>query len=361
MSFADIVKFSSPDLSSFPSTRYQGSKRKLLVFLHEHLTDLPFETALDLFSGSGTVSLLLRTMNKHVDANDYLPFNQNTAQLFLTINSQDLPRRDEVEHDLRELLFGTLVVSPLVTTGFTGIYFTDTENDQIDRFCQNVGSVAPIRRSLYVYAIGQALLMKRPFSLFHRRNLNLRLNAVERTFGNKATWDRSILEHAVTAINELRHVTWGDHVGNAYCINTADRLNDLSDQYDLVYIDPPYIPAGNPAINYSDFYHFLTGLVDYSAFGRADRSKCHAPILDLASNWSKPVAVMMEVEHYMAKWPTAYIVFSYRGDGCPSPERLHELLSSNGRRCDLYWSDFQYALSSHKTQEALFISHPRSR
>ncbi len=39
----------------FPEWRYMGSKRRLLPWIHGVLAGLDFETALDLFSGSGSV------------------------------------------------------------------------------------------------------------------------------------------------------------------------------------------------------------------------------------------------------------------------------------------------------------------
>ena len=37
----------------FPSTRYQGSKLKLLDWIWANIRDLPFDTALDAFGGNG--------------------------------------------------------------------------------------------------------------------------------------------------------------------------------------------------------------------------------------------------------------------------------------------------------------------
>ena len=39
----------------FPSTRYQGSKRKLLPWIYENVKDIQFESVVDLFGGSGIV------------------------------------------------------------------------------------------------------------------------------------------------------------------------------------------------------------------------------------------------------------------------------------------------------------------
>ena len=39
----------SIDFTKFPTTRYQGSKRKILPWIYKNLKDLEFDTALDAF------------------------------------------------------------------------------------------------------------------------------------------------------------------------------------------------------------------------------------------------------------------------------------------------------------------------
>lgn len=63
------------DFSRFPTTRYQGSKRRLLPWLYEHFKKLNFHSALDLCGGTSIVSYLLKKMGKEVTYNDILKFN----------------------------------------------------------------------------------------------------------------------------------------------------------------------------------------------------------------------------------------------------------------------------------------------
>lgn len=49
-------------IAQFPSTRYYGSKRKLLSWLCRHLCTIRFDTVLDAFGGTGSVSLLFKAM-----------------------------------------------------------------------------------------------------------------------------------------------------------------------------------------------------------------------------------------------------------------------------------------------------------
>jgi len=60
------------ELREFPSTRYQGSKRKILPWLWSCLRELDFSSALDVFGGTGSVSFLFKKMGKEVTYNDRL-------------------------------------------------------------------------------------------------------------------------------------------------------------------------------------------------------------------------------------------------------------------------------------------------
>src|SRR5204863_2413441 len=78
---------------------------------------------------------------------------------------------------------------------FSGIYFTDKENIWIDQTITNIRQLPqPYEYALAFFALCQACIIKRPYNLFHRKNLYIRLADVERSFGNKTTWDTSFHE-----------------------------------------------------------------------------------------------------------------------------------------------------------------------
>jgi DNA adenine methylase/adenine-specific DNA-methyltransferase len=65
-----------PDLTAeFPSTRYQGSKAKLVNWIWEQIANLEFMTCLDAFGGTGAVAYRLKQAGKQVAYNDLLRFN----------------------------------------------------------------------------------------------------------------------------------------------------------------------------------------------------------------------------------------------------------------------------------------------
>ena len=67
-------------LKSMPTTRFQGSKRKLINDIAPYLEELEFTTCLDAFGGTGSITHLLSRMGKKAQFNDIMPSNQVMAK-----------------------------------------------------------------------------------------------------------------------------------------------------------------------------------------------------------------------------------------------------------------------------------------
>lgn len=113
-----------------PSTRYQGSKFKLLNWIGDNLRTLSFTTVLDAFGGTASVSYLLKSMGKNVTYNDYLHFNQ-TIGLALIENSNVLLSDEDVQFVLSK--HGDREYDDFIFRTFEGIYFTTSENKWLGR------------------------------------------------------------------------------------------------------------------------------------------------------------------------------------------------------------------------------------
>jgi adenine-specific DNA-methyltransferase len=350
-------------LPVFPKTRYQGSKRKILAELHEALSRIEAARCLDLFSGSGTVSLLLRMLSRTVDANDYLLFNQVTAELMLTLTSASFDEIDYVA-DLNLLFSANSEALASVEASYSDIFFTDRENREIDWFCENLKNFSGLKRSLYIYAMGQAMLMKRPYNLFHRANLDMRVRDVERSFGNKRTWETPFKDHCAKVIRELSRFPFpiSSNQGRTLNTNTAD-LSKFEKGYDLVYLDPPYLNGRGVAVDYCDFYHFLDGLVDYSLYAAGNKRYPHRPIRGQESAWNDAEGALCELDRIVEHWENSVLFLSYRSDGLPSAREIQRVLSRHDRRLEIMsCGDYKYALSkTEANQELFFISVPAQR
>src|SRR5690606_27079374 len=95
------------------------------------------------------------------------------------------------------------------------------------------------KNAIALNAIFQSCLIKRPYNLFHRNNLYMRTNNVERNFGNKTSWDRNFDIYFRRFVNEINNAVFDS--GNQCHVLNSDIFEIDSEQFDLVYLDPPYV------------------------------------------------------------------------------------------------------------------------
>ena len=343
-------------IRSFPTTRYQGSKRRLLPWLGEELSGLDFDTALDLFSGTASVSYLLKALGKEVTSNDQLSFNREIAEALVVNEEARLAPEGLLD-------LGTVVADRsyerLIEREFEGVFYLGEENRWLDTAIQNLhGDFSGFERSLGLYALFQACLSKRPYNLFHRANLSMRTADVERSFGNKKTWERSFEDHCskhLSGANAAVFFSGRSHRAVSHDFRAVDG------DFDLVYMDPPYTPERGRGVDYLDFYHFLEGLMNYLDWGeRIDRSKKHLPWTAKEPNpWCDVDLVRGAFEEAFDRYRHSTLVVSYRDDGQPSISDIVSTLRAAGRPEPRVRSrPYQYALSRKSSQEVLIISEP---
>jgi len=342
-------------ITRFPSTRYQGSKRKLLPWLLECLQPIRFRTALDAFSGTAAVAYGLKAMGKQVTANDLLCSNRRVAEA-LVVNDSEVLGADEAAQLLQPMP-GRRYPSFVADT-FGGVYFTDRENEQIDVLAANLARLeAGGRRQLAWFAAFQACLSKRPFNLFHRRNLSLRTADVPRSFGNKATWDtpidallRRFAEEGSAAVFQ----------GAAPCRALSRDVLELEGEYDLVYLDPPYVPAKGAGADYLRYYHFLEGLCDYGSWAdRVDHETRNLRMRGLPSEWADRRRIRGLLRSVYERFPRAVLALSYRSDGVPTAEDLREDLRRVRGHVQVHDAgSYHYVLSTNRrSRELLFVAY----
>jgi len=182
-----------PSLTAeFPSTRYQGSKAKLVEWIWGQMASLDFRTCLDAFGGTGAVAYRFKQAGKQIAYNDLLRFNYS-AGLALVENSHTVLSADDVNWLMTRQL--DQVYPTLVQDNFADIYFTHEENAWLDQTITNIRRLTdPYQFAIAFFALCQACIIKRPYNLFHRKNLYIRLAEVNRSFGNKTTWDKPFEE-----------------------------------------------------------------------------------------------------------------------------------------------------------------------
>ena len=335
-----------------PATRFQGSKYKLLDWIWEHVSQLPFDTALDAFGGSGCVSHFLKGNGKAVTFNDILLSNSICAQAVVANDDERLEGED-VEFVLtRRTSFD---YKDFISQTFKDIYFTDEENVWLDVVAQNIPRLpTPNKRALAYFALFQSAISKRPYNLFHRKNLYMRTAEVERSFGNKSTWDKSFEDHFRAFVAEANEAVFS--TGRECRALNLDACQSPG-AYDLVYIDPPYINGRGTGVDYHGFYHFLEGLVNYSKWpDLIDYKTKHKRLKGNGSVWIDKNKILSAFDSLFYKFKDSILVVSYRADGIPAADELVAVLKKYKSDVEeLKRKDYKYVLSANHSEEVLLI------
>lgn len=336
----------------FPSTRFQGSKLKIVGWIYDALNQLDFRTALDAFGGTGCVSHMLKQKGKVVTYNDIMKFNYYIGLALIENSNTTLSERD-VEFILTQRSKNQCPV--FVSNTFKDIYFTDDENHWIDMVVSNISKLDDIyRKALAYFALFQACIVKRPFNLFHRKNLYLRLSDVQRSFGNKTTWDTPFEIHFRRFVDEANRAVFSN--GQQNTVLNAD-VFDIDGKFDLVYIDTPYISLKGMGVDYLSFYHFLEGLVNYPLWAdMIDYRTKHRRLKTNPSVWIDKKQIHAAFDRLFEKFKSSVIVVSYRTDGIPSVQELRSLLKKHKREVrESRFRNYRYVLSTNDSDEMLLI------
>lgn len=344
-----IPVFDSP----FPSTRYQGSKRTLVEWIWGNVAHLPFDTVLDVFGGTGVVSHMFKRAGKQVIYNDLLAFNWNIGLALIENRSELISDRDV---DLILSVGHSLQYPDFIENTFRNIYFTDDENRWLDRTIYNIDHLLKSRyqQALARFALFQACLIKRPYNLFHRANLYMRTAQVERSFGNKTTWDTPFETHFRAFVAQANRAVFDNSRNNQAICTDALKTPVGSD---LVYIDSPYLNARGTGVDYRNFYHFLEGLVDYEGWGaRIDYRSKHRRLRPEKSGWNSAATITDCFEQLIERHRDSILIISYRDDGIPSKEQLRLLLLRVKSRVEEAVHVKQYTLARKQSHELLLIA-----
>ncbi len=336
----------------FPSTRYQGSKAKLAEWIWSQIAGLDFKTSLDAFGGTGAVAYRLKQAGKSVTFNDLLTFNHYIG-VALIENAQTVLTPSEIDWILTR--HADVDYPTFVQDTFSGIYFTDDENAWIDQTITNIRRLTdPFKLALAFFALCQACIIKRPFNLFHRKNLYIRFAAVERSFGNKTTWDKPFEHWFREFALEANQAVFDN--GQA---NEALNLDvfEVSGDYDLVYIDPPYISRRGVGVDYHGFYHFLEGLTMYGEWRHHINYRTkHRRLKQINSPWIDKGQIVHAFERLFEKFQESILVVSYRSDGIPSEMELTSLLKRYKASVRVeHYGSYRYVLSTNSDSKELLL------
>lgn len=336
----------------FPSTRYQGSKVKLVKWIFENISDLKYESALDAFGGTGSIAYEFKKRKKLITYNDLLKFNYNFGTALIENSNTKL-----TDSDINWLLtrHQKIKYPSFIENTFRDIYFTDEENKWLDQTIANIYQLEDkYQFALAFFSLGQACIIKRPYNLFHRKNLYIRFANVERSFGNKTTWDKPFQDWFVYFCNEANNAVFDNGKNNKALNKDA---TEIDNRYDLIYIDTPYISKNGSAIDYRDFYHFLEGITQYKNWDEmVDYKSKHRKLLTRKNEWSNKSTIFDAFDRLFNNFKDSILVVSYRSDGIPTENELIKILKKyKSTVTNYHYGIYKYALSHNGDSKEMLL------
>lgn len=340
----------SEQVSKYPSTRYMGSKAKMLPFIKDVIKRFECKTVLDLFSGSGVVSYMFKTEGKEVWSNDYMALGSTLTKAMVENNSitLDINKAERLMVDSNDN-------DHFVQSTFEGLYFSDEENNLIDSIRCNIKKIKnPYEKAIAKAALIRACFKKRPRGIF--------TYVGERYNDGRKDIRTTLHDHFLNAVKEINSSIFDNGMANkSYCSDAME----FKKHPDLVYMDPPYYSPLSDN-EYVRRYHFVEGIAcDWKGVEIQWHTKTKK-IKNYPTPFSNRVGAYDAFDKLFSHFKKSIIVVSYSSNSYPTLDEMVSLLSKYKANVEVVSIDYRYSIGNHgdkidnnknKVQEYLFIGY----
>ncbi len=342
-----ILEDVSEIVSDYPPTRYMGSKRKVLPFIQEVLSNLEYESCLDAFSGSGIVSYYFKKIGKEVYSNDFMRF-PHIYNLATIENDAEILSGNDVD-----MLLNKNGKQSFIQDTFQGLYFSDDDNMFLDKVRINVDCLTnKYQKAIALSSLIRACLKKRPRGIFtyvgHKYD------------DGRIDIQKSLEQHFLENVELFNNSIFSN--GRTHRSYNGDVFN-LNVKPDLVYLDPPYFSKSSDN-DYTRRYHFVEGLaknwdgLDIQTETKTKKFKKYRSPFDTRIGAYKAFADIFE------KFKDSIIVVSYSSNSLPSKEEIFAMLKKVKKTVEIHELDYMYSFgnqgnkvndNANRVQEYLFV------
>ena len=320
------------------------------------MSGLKYDRVLDAFSGTSTVSFHFKRLGKEVICNDLLRSSYISGRALIENGHKKLDPEKIADLSRKHL---SLSYPMFVKKNFGGVYYKDHENAWLDVVTANIHSLTKgFEGDIAFHSLFQSCLAKRPFNLFHRKNLYIRTARVSRSFSNPRSWETAFPVFFARFVTEANQAVFDNGRDNK--ATNCDALDIRDTDFDLVYIDPPYVSLRgiNKTEGYAAYYHFLDGLCDYYNWSRrVDRDSRNLRLTGLSDSWGRKFPLDQCFDRLFQQFEDSIIVVSYRSPGIPSVNRLRKMLRRYKKNVKAFYKPHQYVLTSDtQNREVLLLA-----
>lgn len=322
----------------YPELRYMGSKKRLLPWIHQVLSGLDFESAMDPFSGTGSVGYLMKSMGRRVISSDFLNFSSLVARA--TIENDNVRLDDRKIDALINRRTGS---EDFVERTFKNVFYTQEDLKFLDRISSNIRRLEDTHEQALAYAaLFRSCLKRQPRGVFTISG-NL-----DRYDDGRRDLQLSIQEHFLEQIQVYNNSVFSNGRDNFAFRSGVFELPEH--QVDLVYLDPPYVPRSDDNC-YIKRYHFLEGLSCYWQDLPIDEKTKVKKIAKRHTPFSYRKTAVEAFDKLFEKFRKSTIVLSYSSNGYPDLQILEELMKKYKSRVHVYTKDHRYHFGTHSGVE----------
>lgn len=328
---------SSPSKQStlYPSTRYMGSKSKLITQLWAVASKFKFETAVDLFSGSGIVGYMLKSQGKTVISNDYMAMATTFAKAMIENNDVMLS-----PNEATALLKLENPVDNFVETTFKGLYFSDNDNQLIDIIRANIKILKnPYKRAIAMAALIRACLKKRPRGIF--------TYVGQRYNDGRKDLLLPFHEQFLEAVKTINAAVFSN--GKKNRARNGDAMTLQNRGVDLVYIDPPYYSPLSDN-EYVRRYHFVEGLARDWEGVEIQENTITKKFKSYPTPFSSREGANGAFDLLFKKFRKSILIVSYSSNSLPTLDEMISIMSKYKNNVEVIPVDYKYSFGnqSHK-------------
>lgn len=340
----------SDQVSLYPPTRFMGSKRKLLGEIWNVASRFEFDTAVDLFSGSGIVGYMFKSHGKTVISNDYMAMSATFTKAMIENNTITLPMKEA-----EKLLIQQGEIDHFVSDTFQGLYYTDEENKLIDILRTNIAAINDqYKRAIAMTSLIRACTKKRPRGIFTYTG--------HRYDDGRKDLQKTLSQQFLEAVEAVNNAIFDNHKANKSINGDAMALSIQTP--DLVYIDPPYYSPLSDN-EYVRRYHFIEGLArDWKGVEIQEHTKTKK-FKSYPTPFSTKEGAYNAFDKLFSKFSDSILIVSYSSNSLPTQEDMVALMKKYKEHVEVVPVDYKYAFGNqadakthrNSVQEYLFVGY----
>jgi DNA adenine methylase len=237
---------------------------------------------------------------------------------------------------------------------YSYLFFTYAECYFLDSLWANIQEIEDeYLRCLAIAAACRACQKTRPRGIF--------------TFTGRKSWDgRRDLKLSIQAQFAKAIQLFNDAIfdnGKKHRANWSDIMSFKDNDFDLVYLDPPYWTPYSDN-DYVRRYHFIEGYSRYWENLTVDMNTKTRKFRSYESMFSRRESATKALTELFSRYSSSIIALSYSSNGYPTKEELLAMLRKVKKHVEVYETDYRYSFANQgnrvgkiksKVKEYLFI------